>query len=168
MRSLPVLHGLLILIRTVVHAVVWYFKRKTLYCFYILLRNRYIHTFTCVFELIWLSSRSFSLDSEYVFIYFKSFYLIEDILFIELLKWFFYMTLYDRLICFYPYIFFMKHCVCSTKKYQCLANCGLYAPGASPLLQKNHLADHVKELLLPNPAPYNLSLRMLMVEIHLY
>jgi hypothetical protein len=50
-RPLPVFHGLFILICTVGHTVVWYFKRKRCNWFYLLLRNRYFHTFTCVFEI---------------------------------------------------------------------------------------------------------------------
>jgi hypothetical protein len=42
-RSLPVFHGLFILIHTVVHAVVYYF--------YLLFRNCSIHTLTSVFEV---------------------------------------------------------------------------------------------------------------------
>jgi hypothetical protein len=60
------------------------FKRKT-YWFYLLLRNCYSHTFTCVFEVRPLS-RSFSSDSDDVSTYFISstFYLRQ--FFIQLLK----------------------------------------------------------------------------------
>ncbi len=68
--------------RYVVYAVVLYFYLKTLFS-PLLLRNRYIHTFTDVFNSKMTFKLQFCLDSEYVFTCFKKFHVTSKTIYFK-------------------------------------------------------------------------------------